>query len=54
MTTFYDSIKYGLKKKQDSIKMALIYSKRRRQMEEKINPKSVSEKAKGYFGQGFN
>jgi hypothetical protein len=25
MTTFYESIKYGLKKKQDSIKMALIY-----------------------------
>ena len=47
-------VKYGLKKRQGSIKMAFINLRRRYPMEEKLDAKSVSEKAKGYFGQGYN
>jgi hypothetical protein len=34
--------------------MALTFSKRRSLMKEKLDAKAVSEKAKGYFDQGYN
>lgn len=43
-----------MKKGESSIKMALTFSNRRGSMEEKIDAKAVSEKAKGYFDQGYN
>lgn len=42
-----------MKKKLSSFKMDLKFQKAEL-MEEKMDAKSVSEKAKGYFGQGYN
>jgi hypothetical protein len=47
-------LKIGLKKSNSSIRMALTFSNKGDPMEENINVKQVSEKAKSYFDQGFN